>query len=188
MFLFSKKVNFLQYKSIRGQTYWSAHKSIMQRRTIMASKVRPIPEGFHTVTPHLITKDAPRALEFYKKAFGATELMRQAGPQGKIMHAEITIGNSIIMLADEFPEMGALSPASVSGCPVTFYVRVEDVDAMFTQAIAAGAKVKEPVKNEFYGDRRGGVTDPFGYVWYIATHVEDVSAEELAKRAAALGQ
>ncbi|MBZ5536655.1 MAG: VOC family protein [Acidobacteriia bacterium] len=153
----------------------------------MAGKVRPIPEGFHTVTPHLITKDAPRAMEFYKKAFGATELMRQAGPQGKIMHAEIRIGNSRIMLADEFPEMGALSPASVGGCPVTFYVYVEDVDAMFTQAIAAGAKEKEPVKVEFYGDRRGGVTDPFGYIWYIATHVEDVSAEELARRSAAQG-
>ncbi|MGB7622918.1 MAG: VOC family protein [Terriglobia bacterium] len=154
----------------------------------MASKVRPIPEGFSSVTPHLITKDAPQALEFYKKAFGAIELMRQAGPQGKIMHAEIKIGSSVIMLADEFPEMGALSPASVGGCPVTFYVYVEDVDALFSRAIAAGAKEKEPVKVEFYGDRRGGVTDPFGYVWYIATHVEDVSPEELAKRSTAHGQ
>jgi PhnB protein len=154
----------------------------------MASKVRPIPEGFPTVTPHLITKDAPQALEFYKKAFGAIELMRQAGPQGKIMHAEVRIGSSVIMLADEFPEMGALSPASVGGCPVTFYVYVEDVDAVFSQAIAAGAKEKEPVKVEFYGDRRGGVTDPYGYVWYLATHVEDVSPEELARRSAAHGQ
>ncbi len=154
----------------------------------MASKVRPIPEGYHTVTPHLITKNAAKALEFYKKAFGATELMRHPGPQGKIMHAEIKVGNSILMLADEFPEMGAVSPESVGGCPVTFYVYVEDVDATVAQSIAAGAKQKEPVKVEFYGDRRGEVTDPFGYTWYIATHVEDVSPEELAKRAAAQGR
>jgi PhnB protein len=153
----------------------------------MASKVQRVPEGYHTVTPHLITKDAARALEFYKKAFGATELMRHGGPQGKIMHAEIKFGNSNIMLADEFPEMGAVSPETMGGCPVTFYVYVEDVDAVFAQALAAGAKQKEPVTVAFYGDRRGGVTDPFGYVWYIATHVEDVPPEELAKRAAAQG-
>lgn len=153
----------------------------------MASKVQPIPEGYHTVTPHLITKNAARALEFYKKAFGATELMRHGGPQGKIMHAEIKIGNSIVMLADEFPERGAVSPGTTGGCPVTFYVYVEDVDAVFAQALAAGAKQKEPVTVEFYGDRRGGVTDPFGHIWYIATRVENVSPEELSKRAAAQG-
>ncbi len=153
----------------------------------MANKVQPIPEGYHTLTPHLIAKGAARALEFYKKAFGATELMRHEGPQGKIMHAELKIGNSIFMLADEFPEIGAVSPESAGGCPVSFYVYVEDVDKVFAQAIAAGAKQKEPVTVEFYGDRRGGMTDPFGHVWFIATHVEDVSPEELKKRAAAAG-
>ncbi|MDD5542987.1 MAG: VOC family protein [Acidobacteriia bacterium] len=154
----------------------------------MGSKVQPIPAGYHTLTPHVITKDCARALEFYKKAFGAIELMRHAGPQGKIMHAEIKIGNSVIMLADEFPEMGASSPDTVGGSPVTFYLYVEDCDAVCAQAISAGAIQKEPVKTEFYGDRRGGVSDPFGYTWYIATHVEDVSPEELAKRAAAQGR
>jgi len=154
----------------------------------MTSKVKPIPEGYHSVTPYLIIKDAASAIEFYKKAFGATELMRMADPSGKIGHAEIKIGDSPIMLADEVLGMGYRSPQSLGGSPVSILLYVEDVDALFDQAVAAGAKVERPVKDQFYGDRSGGVTDPFGHVWYIATHKEDVSPEEMKKRAAAAGR
>ncbi len=154
----------------------------------MTTRAKPIPEGYHTATPYLIIKGAASAIEFYKKAFGASELMRMADPSGKVMHAEIKIGNSPIMLADEFPEMGARSPQSLGGSPVSILLYVEDVDAVFSQAVAAGAKVERPVKDQFYGDRSGGVTDPFGHVWYIATHKEDVSPEEMRKRAAAAGR
>ena len=151
----------------------------------MAQAPKPIPEGYHTATPYLIIKGAAAAIEFYKKAFGATELLRMAQPDGKIGHAEIKIGDSPIMLADEFPEMGARSPQSLGGSPVSVLLYVEDVDRVFNQAVAAGAKVARPVKDQFYGDRIGGVTDPFGHQWYIATHKEDVAPEELRKRAAA---
>ena len=154
----------------------------------MSSKVKPIPQGYHTATPYLIVNDGARAIEFYKKAFGATELFRMAGPDGKIGHAEIKIGDSPIMLADEVPAMGHRSPQSLGGSPVSILLYVEDVDAVFNQAVAAGAKVARPVADQFYGDRTGGVTDPFGHAWYIATHKEDVSSEELQKRAAAAGR
>ncbi len=154
----------------------------------MTSRVKPIPEGYHTATPYLIIKDAARAIEFYKKAFGATELMRMAQPDGRIGHAEIRIGDSPIMLADEFPEMGHRSPQSLGGSPVSILLYVEDVDALFNQAVSAGAKVQKPVQDQFYGDRIGGVTDPFGHVWYIATHKEEVSPEEMRKRGAAAGR
>jgi len=154
----------------------------------MTSKVKPIPEGYHTATPYLIIKGAASAIEFYKKAFGATELFRMAAPGGKIGHAEIKIGNSPIMLADEVPEMGYRSAQSLGGSPVGILLYVEDVDAVFNQAIAAGAKEERPVKDQFYGDRSGGVTDPFGLVWHIATHIEDIAPEELQKRAAAAGR
>ncbi len=154
----------------------------------MAGKVKPIPEGYHTATPYLIVKGAARAIEFYKKAFGATELMRMADPKGRIGHAEIKIGNSPIMLADEVPEMGFRSPEALGGSPVSILLYVEDVDALFSQAVAAGAKVQRAVQDQFYGDRTGGVTDPFGHIWYIATHKEDVSPEEMRKRAAAAGR
>jgi PhnB protein len=154
----------------------------------MTSKPKPIPDGYHTATPYLIVKDAARAIEFYKKAFGATELVRMAQPDGKIGHAEIKIGDSPIMLADEFPEMGARSPQSLGGSPVSILLYVENVDAVFSQAVAAGAKVQRPVKDQFYGDRTGGVEDPFGHLWYIATHMEDVSPDEMRKRAAAAGR
>jgi len=154
----------------------------------MSSKVKAIPEGYHAVTPYLIVNDGARAIEFYKKAFGATELFRMAGPDGKIGHAEIKIGDSPIMLADEVPAMGHRSPQSLGGSPVSILLYVEDVDAVFNQAVAAGAKVARPVADQFYGDRTGGVTDPFGHAWYIATHKEDVSSEELQKRAAAAGR
>ncbi|MGH9682691.1 MAG: VOC family protein [Candidatus Acidiferrales bacterium] len=153
----------------------------------MTSKVKPIPEGYHTATPYLIIKGAADAIEFYKKAFGATELMRMPGPGGKIGHAEIKIGDSPIMLADEAPEMNARSPQSFGGSPISILLYVEDVDAVFNRAVAAGAKVERPVADQFYGDRIGGLTDPFGHVWYISTHKEDVSPEEMKKRAAAAG-
>ena len=154
----------------------------------MTNKVKPIPEGYHTATPYLIVKDAARAIEFYKKAFGATELMRMPGPGGKIGHAEIKIGDSPIMLADEVPGMGFRSPESLGGSPISILLYVEDVDVVFSEALAAGAKIQRPVADQFYGDRTGGVTDPFGHVWYIATHKEDVSPEEMKKRAAAAGR
>ncbi len=149
------------------------------------SKVKAIPDGYHTATPYLIIKDAARAIEFYKKAFGATEIMRMAEPSGKVTHAEIKIGNSPIMLADEFPEMGARSPQTIGGSPVSIFLYVENVDALANQAIAAGAKVLMPVQDQFWGDRYGKLADPFGHVWDIATHKEDVAPEEIHKRAAA---
>ncbi|MGH9350695.1 MAG: VOC family protein [Terriglobia bacterium] len=151
----------------------------------MPNQVKPIPEGYHTATPYLIVKGGASAIEFYKKAFGAKELLRMAQPDGRIGHAEIKIGDSTIMLADEHPEIGARSPQALGGSPVLIHLYVEAVDAVFNQAVAAGAKVQRPVQDEFYGDRSGGVVDPFGHVWYIATHTEDVSPEEMKKRAAA---
>jgi PhnB protein len=146
---------------------------------------KAIPEGHHTVTPYLCIKDATSGLEFYKKAFEATELMRLVQPDGRIGHSEIRVGDSVIMLSDEFPEIGARSPQAIGGSPVTIHLYVEDVDTVFNQAVAAGAKVKRPVADQFYGDRMGGVEDPFGYTWWIATHKEDLSSEEIQKRAAA---
>ncbi len=146
---------------------------------------KPIPDGYHTATPYLIIGGAGDAIEFYKKAFGATELFRFPTPDGKIGHAEIKIGDSPIMLADEFPEMGYKGPQTLGGSPVSIMIYVEDVDTIFNQAVAAGATVKEAVTDKFYGDRLGTVTDPFGHVWHISTHKEDVSLEEMQKRAQA---
>ena len=146
--------------------------------------VKPIPDGYHTATPYLIIKDAARALDFYKKALGAEELFRMAGPGGKIGHAEIKIGNSILMLADEHPEMGYKGPQSYGGTPISIMLYVEDVDAQFQKAVAAGAKVKRPLKDQFYGDRSGTIADPFGHEWTIATHKEDLPMEEIERRAA----
>jgi PhnB protein len=145
--------------------------------------VKPIPAGYHTVTPYLIVKGAASAIDFYQKAFGAEELMRFPGPGGKIMHAEIRIGDSRIMLADEFPEMGIRSPASPGGSGASILLYVEDVDAMAKKAAAAGAKTMRPVKDQFYGDRSGTFSDPFGHVWTISTHKEDLSPQELEQRA-----
>src|SRR5262249_15899621 len=147
--------------------------------------VKPIPDGYHTVTPYLIVNDAARAIEFYKKAFGARELMRFADPSGKVGHAEIQIGDSPLMLADEFPGMGFRGPQSLGGSPVSILLYVENVDALADRAVAAGAKVLRPVKDQFYGDRSGPFEDPFGHVWTIATHKEDLSLEELHKRSEA---
>jgi PhnB protein len=148
--------------------------------------VQPVPTGYAGVTPYLIIRGAARALEFYKKAFGATELMRFPAPGGKIGHAEIKIGEGVVMLADESPEMGHTSPQTIGGTPVSLMFYVPDVDALFAKALAAGGVVKQPLKDQFYGDRSGTITDPFGHVWTIATHVEDVSAEEMQRRMAAL--
>ena len=147
--------------------------------------VKPIPEGYHSVTPYLIIEGAGEAIEFYKKAFGAKELFRFPTPDGKVGHAEMKIGDSPIMLADAYPAMGYNSPKSLGGSPVSLMVYVEDVDTVFNQAVEAGATVKEAVTDKFYGDRSGSLIDPFGHVWHVATHKEDVSMEEMEKRAKA---
>ena len=154
-----------------------------QERTQTATKVRPVPEGYHTVTPYLAVKGAAQALDFYKKAFGATEVMRMPQPDGKIGHADIRIGDSHVMLADEFPEMGHKSPQTLGGTPVQLALYVEDVDAFIDRAVKAGAKLTRPIENQFYGDRAGAVEDPFGHNWHISTHIEDVPPEEMGRRA-----
>jgi PhnB protein len=149
--------------------------------------VKSIPEGYNTVTPYLIIEGAAEAIEFYKKAFGATELFRFPAPEGKIGHAEIKIGDSPIMLADAYPKMGYKDPKSIGGSPVSLMIYIEDVDTVFNRAVDAGATVKEAVTNKFYGDRSGSLIDPFGHVWHVATHMEDVPMEEMEKRAKAAG-
>jgi PhnB protein len=146
---------------------------------------KPIPDGYHSVTPYLIIKGATAALDYYTQAFGAVELFRMPAPEGKIGHAEIKIGDSPIMLADEAPEMGYKSPQSLGGSPVSIMIYVEDVDTVFNRAIAAGGKEQRPVKDQFYGDRSGTLEDPFGHVWHVATHKEDISPEEMERRAKA---
>ncbi len=150
------------------------------------SRVKTIPEGYHSVTPYLCIDGAAEAIEFYKKAFGAKELSRMPAPGGKVGHAEVQIGDSHVMLADEFPEMGFRSPKSVGGTPVMMHLYVDDVDATVARAASAGAKVVRAVEDQFYGDRGGKIEDPFGHSWYVSTHVEDVTPEELEKRAAAM--
>jgi PhnB protein len=144
-----------------------------------------VPAGYHTATPYLILDDAARAIEFYAQAFGATELDRYDAPNGRIGHAEIKVGDSIIMLADEYPGMGYRSPRAIGGTPVSIMLYVDDVDAQFERAIAAGATVRRPVATQFYGDRVGTLEDPFGHVWTMATHVEDLSHGEIMRRAEA---
>lgn len=145
---------------------------------------KAIPDGYHTATPYLAVDGARKAIEFYKKAFGATEKFSMPHENGKIMHAEIQIGDSRIMLSDEYPDMEFKSPKAYGGSPVNLMLYVEDVDALIKRAVGAGATLVMPVKNQFYGDRSGSVKDPFGFTWHIATHVEDVPMEELKKRAA----
>lgn len=144
--------------------------------------VRPIPEGYHSVTPYLIVREAARAIDFYRRAFGATELMRLASPEGKIGHAELQIGDSRIMLADEHPEMQALAPQSPGSSGVGLCLYVEKVDSVVAEAVAAGARVQRPLQDQFYGDRSATLEDPFGHVWTVATHVEDVPPEEIDRR------
>jgi PhnB protein len=152
----------------------------------MKKKVRPTPKGYHAVTPYLSVKGAASAIAFYKKAFGAKEIMRMPGPGGTIGHAEIQIGDSRIMLADEYPGMNFRSPQAFGGTPVAISLYVQDVDRVVKKAIAGGAKVLRPVTDQFYGDRSGSLEDPFGHVWHVATHKEDIPMKELKKRAAAM--
>lgn len=147
------------------------------------SPVQPIPEGYPRLSPYLCVDDAARAIDFYCEVLGAGERMRMAGPDGKVGHAELTLGESVIMLADEHPDIGFLSPGRIGGTAVTLHTYVEDVDAVFERALAAGAKSLRPVENQFYGDRSAQFEDPFGHRWSIATHVEDVDPEEMARRA-----
>jgi len=149
----------------------------------MSPKVRPIPEGYETPTPYLIVDGAAAAIDFYERAFGAKETTRMELPNGKIGHADVQIGGGHVMLADSTPEHGG--PEAFGGSPITLCVYVEEVDKVVERAVAAGAKLTRPVADQFYGDRTGGVTDPFGHVWYFMTHVEDVSDEEMKKRMAA---
>jgi PhnB protein len=148
--------------------------------------VQAIPAGYAGVTPYLIVRDATRAIDFYKNAFGATELMRFPAPGGKIAHAELKIGGGVVMLADESPEAGHQSPQALGGTPISLLFYVADVDAQFAKAVAAGGTVTNPLKDQFYGDRSGTLADPFGHVWTLATHTEDLSADEVQRRLAAM--
>lgn len=154
----------------------------------MADPVKPIPEGYHSITPYLIIDGASEAIEFYRKVLGATEIMRMPAPGGKIAHAEIQIGDSRVMLADEHLEMGARGPRTVGGTSVMIHVYLENVDEVAERAEEAGAKMVRPLQDQFYGDRSGMFVDPFGHGWAIATHTEDVCGEDLARRAAEMGK
>jgi PhnB protein len=193
--LYAKRDGRGKFKDI--QSYKRAHGADIRRKSksegakaapakIRAVAVKPVPDGYHTVTPYLIVNGAARALDFYRKAFGAKEQMRMPGPDGKVMHAEIQIGDSKVMLADEFPQMGARSPQSIGGTPVGICLYVARVDAVYEQAVAAGASVERPLQDQFYGDRSATLIDPFGHKWTIATHIEDVSPSEMEKRMAAM--
>ena len=144
--------------------------------------IKPIPEGYESITPYLVMKGASAAIDYYKKVFGATERMRMDAPGGKIGHAELSIGGSVVMLADESPDMGFRGPKTFGGTPVSLMLYVPNVDEVFKRAVDAGAKQLRPVENQFYGDRMGTLEDPFGHVWSIGTHVEDVSPEEMRRR------
>ena len=148
----------------------------------MAGKVKPIPENYHRVTPYLVVDGAAEAIDFYSRIFGATELMRMPAPGNKIGHAEIKVGDSVVMLADAVAEMGHKSPKTLGGSPVSLLLYVEDTDTTVKRAVENGAKLSRPVEDQFYGDRMGTVEDPFGHVWHVATHVEDVSPEEMKRR------
>jgi PhnB protein len=150
------------------------------------SAVKPVPDGYHTVTPHLVVRDAAKALAFYAKAFGAEELFRMPGPGGVVMHAELKIGDSIVMLGEESPQMGTSAPPTIGGSPVTLMVYLNDVDTSFARAAQAGCTVEMPPTDMFWGDRYGKLKDPFGHHWSLATHKEDVSPEDMAKRMAAM--
>lgn len=149
---------------------------------------KPVPDGFGTLTPHITVKGAKKAIEFYKKAFGAEEMVIHGMPDGTVMHASLRIGDSVLMLNDEFPQMGAKGPQSLGGTPVTLHLFVQDVDKAFDRALQAGAKTVMPVADQFWGDRYGIVTDPFGHQWSIATHKRDVTSEELQKAMASMGK
>ena len=151
----------------------------------MTASVKPVPEGFHTATPTLVVRNAAEAIDFYKEVFGAEEIMRMPSPDGKISHAELKIGDSIIFLSDEFPNMGGKSPETLGGFTGGIYLYVPDVDDVFQRAFDAGGKAAMPVTDMFWGDRHGNFTDPYGHSWGVSTHVEDVPEEEMGKRAQA---
>lgn len=142
-------------------------------------QVKPIPEGMHTITPHLVCADAAKAIDFYKKAFNAQELSRLAGPDGKIMHASLRIGDSVVMLSEEAPRWGSLGPKALKGSPVTIHIYTDDVDAFVDRAVSAGAKITMPIADMFWGDRYGKIEDPSGHQWSVAKHVRDVTQEEM---------
>jgi PhnB protein len=150
------------------------------------AKVKAIPDGYRSVTPYLIVDGASAAIDWYAKVLGTKERMRMPMPGDRVGHAELEVGDSVIMLADEFPDMGAKGPKTIGGSPVSILVYVDDVDAVFDRAVTSGATAREPVADKFYGDRSGTFEDPFGQVWNVATHVEDVPPDEMAKRAAAM--
>lgn len=154
----------------------------------MSNQVNPVPDGYHSITPYLIVDGAAKAIEFYKEALGATEVMRMEWGEGKIGHAEIQIGDSRVMLADEHPEMGAKGPGAFGGSPVMMHLYLPEVDAVVERAVAAGAELERPVKDQFYGDRSGMIKDPFGHRWAISTHVEDLSPEEMERRKEAMAK
>lgn len=162
----------------------SAKKVVVKKA--VKKKVLPIPKGYNAITAYLIVNGAANAIAFYKKVFDAREVMVMSGDHGKVGHAELKIGDSKIMLADECPKNNARAPESFGGSPISIHLYVKNVDAVVESAVAAGAKLLRPVQNMFYGDRSGGVQDPFGHVWYVATHVEDVSAAEMKKRMASM--
>jgi PhnB protein len=150
------------------------------------AKVKPIPEGHNSVSPYLIVNGADKALDFYKKAFGATEIMRFNAPDGRVGHAEIRIGDTVVMVADEHPDHDAHAPRKFGGSPVGLHLYLEDVDEVWARATAAGGIVKHPLTNQFYGDRNGALEDPFGHTWHLSSHIEDVSAEEIDRRMKAM--
>jgi PhnB protein len=149
--------------------------------------VKPIPDGYTSLTPYLVCKDAAKAIEFYSKAFGGKEIMRMPGPNGRVMHAEMTIGNAVLMLSDENEERGYLSPQSIGGTATSIMFYTDDVDTVFNRAVALGAKVEMPPADMFWGDRMGNLKDPFGHNWAVATHKEDVSPDEMQKRMQTMG-
>lgn len=148
-------------------------------------EIEKIPKDYHSITPVLIVKNGDEAIEFYKNGFGVEERCRMKAPDGRVAHAELKLGDSVFMLSDEYPEMKCLSPKTIGGSPVSMYVYVDDVDSIFNKAISSGAKVLDPVKDQFWGDRQGRLEDPFGHLWSIATHKKDLSEEEMKKAAEA---
>ncbi len=171
-----------QLRQLPREDFKARLKSDLERRSSMATVAEPVPALRQAAAPYLTLKDTARALDFYKKAFGAIETFRMAEPSGKIGHAQITIGGSSIMLADEYPDYGAISPETLGGSPVKMHLYVDDVDAVFQQAVASGAKIVRPVEDQFYGDRSGQLTDPFGYTWTVATPQQNLSQEEIQRR------
>src|SRR5918993_2359578 len=168
-------------KVARRRTESNIPAATIQREAIMPKKAQAIPKGYHTVTPSLVVAGAAKAIDFYKKALGAEERMRFPGPDGTIMHAELQIGDSIVMLGDEMPEQGGRGPKSIGGTPVSFFVYRENVDAAWKQAVDAGAKPIMPLADQFWGDRTGCLEDPFGHQWWLAQHLQDLTPEEIQR-------